>query len=199
MPWGLDRRRLWRKPYEGQGKWVSRDSPPEPAETIDPPRQPAAASETLDDAWRAALQYDERIKSGGWNVSAADQARAAACAEGCPSVSVGANALAVSEQISVASPVGDLPLFGQGSLGFHAVVTQPIYTAGKIDSQVAAAGAEVSASRAEVEKTRLDVKMNVAELYVAVLRGKRVVDVAREQGRQPEGARPGCRQPFSSR
>jgi outer membrane protein len=168
--------------YDRQAKWVSRAPPADAGANIDAARpQASSPSETLDDAWRAALQNDERIKAGCWNVSAAEQVRAAACAEGCPSVSVGANVLALSDQIAIASPVGDVPLFGQGSVGFHATVTQPIYTAGKIDSQAAAAGAEASANRAEVERTKLDVKMTVAELYVAVLRGSRIVDVARSK------------------
>lgn len=188
-----------------QAKWTSRDFPPAPlgsgddARTVQPldgakgVHSPAPAAsgdavqaaasppETLDDAWRVALQNDDRIKAGGWNVSAAEQARAAACAEGCPSVSVGANLIATSDPIAVIIPTGDVPLFDSRSVGFHAVVTQPIYTAGKIDSQVAAAGAEASASRAEVDRTRLDVKMTVAELYVAALRGKRIVEVARSK------------------
>ena len=143
------------------------------------------SAETLEDAWRIALENDERIKAGGWNVSAADHSRAAACAQGYPSVDVGANGLLLSDQVAVTSsslPVpGGLPLFGQSSVGFHATVTQPLYTAGKIDSEVAAAGAEASANRAEVERTKLDVKMAVAELYVAVLRGKRVVEVAKSK------------------
>ena len=76
---------------------------------------------------------------------------------------------------------GQLPGVWQGSLGFHATVTQPIYTAGRIGSEAAAAGAQVSANRSEVERTKLDVKMNVAEVYVAVLRGKRVAEVARSK------------------
>ncbi len=144
--------------------------------------QPAAhLSETLQDAWRIALENDDRIKAGGWTVSAADHDRAAACAESSPSVSVGANALALSDQIGISSPLGSFPVFGQGSVGFHATVTQPIYTAGRIGSEVAAAGAQVSANRSEVERSKLDVRMNVAEVYVAVLRGKRVVDVARSK------------------
>jgi outer membrane protein len=148
--------------------------------------QPAARyAETLEDAWRTALENDDRVKAGGWDVSAANHARAAACAEGRPSVNVGANCLVLSDQISVTSNslplAGGLPVMGQSSLGFHATVTQPLYTAGKIDSEIAAAGAEVSANRFDVERTRLDVKMNVAEIYVAVLRSKRVVEVAKSK------------------
>ena len=102
----------------------------------------ARPPETLDDAWRAALQYDDRIKSGRLErFRRRSGPRRRLCGR-LPSVSVGANALAVSEQLSVTTRRWATCLCSvQGSLGFHAVVTQPIYTAGKIDSQVAAAGA----------------------------------------------------------
>jgi outer membrane protein TolC len=167
--------------YDDQVKWASYVAPIERANNGRPTQLPARPSETLQDAWRVALENDDRIKAGGWNVSAADHDRAAACAESCPSVNVGANALALCSQLAITSPVGGVPVFGQGSLGFHATVTQPVYTAGRIGCEVAAAGAEASANRADVERTRLDVKMNVAEFYVAVLRGKRVVDVAKSK------------------
>jgi outer membrane protein TolC len=166
----------------GQVKWATytpaAERRVEGSNAIQPASKPA---ETLQDAWRIALENDDQIKAGAWNVSAADHARAAASAEGYPSVSVGANCLVLSNEISVASPLGDFPVAGQGTLGFHATVTQPLYTAGRIDSETAAAGAEVSANRSQVQRTKLDVKMNVAEVYVAVLRGKRVLDVAQSK------------------
>jgi outer membrane protein TolC len=167
--------------YDDQVKWASYVAPNDRVNNVRPMQPPARPSETLQDAWRIALENDDRIKAGGWDVSAADHDRAAACAESCPSVNVGGNALALSSQLAITSPVGGVPVFGQGSVGFHATVTQPIYTAGRIGSEVAAAGAEASANRADVERTKLDVKMNVAEAYVAVLRGKRVVDVTRSK------------------
>jgi outer membrane protein len=167
--------------YDRQGKWASYDSPADRAQQSNSATPTVNPSETLADAWRIALENDDRIKAGAWDVSAADHVRAAAYAERYPSVNVGANCIALSDQVSIASPAGDFPLFGQGSLGFHATVTQPLYTGGKIDSGVVAAGAEVSANRWDVERTRLDVKMNVAEAYVAVLRGKRVLEVAKSK------------------
>jgi outer membrane protein TolC len=167
--------------YDDQVKWASYVAPvdrPNRGNSVQPPTRP---SETLQDAWRIALENDDRIKAGRWNVSAANHDREAACAESCPSVNVGANAIGLSDQLAITSPIGSVPVFGQGSVGFHATVTQPIYTAGRIGNEVAAAGAEVSANRSEVERTKLDVKMNVAELYVAVLRAKRVVEVARSR------------------
>jgi outer membrane protein TolC len=167
--------------HDNQAKWASYVAPVDRANGTNSAHPPVRPSETLQDAWRIALENDDRIKAGGWNVSAADHNRAAACAESCPSVNVGANAIALSNQLAITSPLGSVPVFGQGSVGFHATVTQPIYTAGRIGSEVAAAGAEVSANRSEVERTKLDVKMNVAEIYVAVLRGKRVAEVARSK------------------
>ena len=79
--------------YDEQVKWANYNQQPDQPANGAANRVPAQPSETLEDAWRAALQSDERIKAGGWNVSAADQTRAAACAEGCPSVSVGGNVL----------------------------------------------------------------------------------------------------------
>jgi outer membrane protein TolC len=141
------------------------------------------SSETLEDAWRIALQNDERVKAGGWNVAAANQNRAAAYAEGRPSVTVGADCLALSEPISLAPPVvvGTVPVVGQGTLGFYATVSQPLYTAGRIDSEIAASAAEVSVNRSQLARTRLDIKMAVAETYVAVLRGRQVVEVTRSK------------------
>ncbi len=153
------------------------------AATGPPPEAPRP--ETLEEAWRVALENDQRIQAGGWNVSAANQTRAAACAAGYPSVDLGANCLALSDKISVdvAGPpvAGEFPLVAQTSVGFHATVTQPLYTGGKNQSEIAAAEAEVSANRADVQNTKLDVKMNVAVLYVAVLRGQRVLEVARSK------------------
>src|SRR5437660_5228354 len=114
---------------DDQVKWASYVAPIDRVYKGNLSQPPTRPSETLQDAWRIALENDERIKAGGWNVSAADHDRAAAYAESCPSVNIGANALALSDQIAATSPFGSLPLFGQGSVGFHATVTQPIYTA----------------------------------------------------------------------
>jgi outer membrane protein TolC len=167
--------------YDDQARWASHVAPVDSVNRANSIQSELRPSETLQDAWRIALENDDRIKAGGWNVSAANHDRAAACAESCPSVNIGANALALSDQLAVTSPLGSVPVFGQGSVGFHATVTQPIYTAGRIGCEVAAAGAEVSANRLEVERTKLDVRMNVAEVYVAVLRGKRSVEIARSK------------------
>lgn len=159
------------------------------APTLRPPSLPPPASpaivplETLDDAWSSALANDQRLEASQWNLAAAQSTWAAARAEMFPSMSLGGNYYALSEQPKVSAHMPFLPtplsfpIIDQSSVGFHALVSQPIYTFGRISNGIAAAQDGVRANEAEVQRTRLDIKMNVAEIYVIVLRAARVVDV----------------------
>lgn len=147
------------------------------------PEQPRAL-ETLEDAWNLALNADLRVEASLWNASSAARSLAAAQAERMPSVTLGADYIALSEEPSFRLPASggllpsQLPFFEQDSGGAGAVLMQPIYTSGRITSGIRAAQAGNSASHAELRRTRLDVKMSVAESYVAVLRTTRLVEVA---------------------
>ena len=148
-----------------------------------PSRPPSVPQETLEDAWQFALAADQRLAAGNCNCSAADQACAAARAERFPSVTLGGNYLALSDRPAFSLnlpplPATQVPFMNRDSVGFHAVVSQPVYTSGRISSGIDAADAEVNANQAELERMKLDVKMNVAEVFIAVLRATRVVEVA---------------------
>jgi len=145
--------------------------------------QPNEPEETLDDAWRIALSVDRRLEASQWNLSAASRNLAAVRAERFPSLNVGADYIALSEEPGFKLPSlpllpSRLPFFEQDSGGVHAIVTQPIYTFGRISSGIRAAEAGVAANHAEVNRTQIDVKMTVAEAYVGVLRATRLVEVA---------------------
>jgi outer membrane protein TolC len=136
----------------------------------------------LDDAWRIALSADQRVAAGDLNVSAADHAFSAARAERLPTLNLGANYTVLSDQPAIVAnvpplPTAQLPFLSRDSFGFNAMVNQPIYTFGRISSGINAAGAEVDANQADAQRTRQDIKMNVAEVYIAVLRAIRVVEV----------------------
>jgi outer membrane protein TolC len=141
-----------------------------------------ASPETLDDAWQAALAYDRQLAAGNLNVSAASRVRAAAGAERLPSLTLGANYLRLSDEVAFSRrappPIGGLPLFGPDSAGFHALVYQPIYTSGRISNGIEAADSEVSQAQSSLDRDKLDLKMYVAETYVAVLHGIRVAELA---------------------
>jgi outer membrane protein len=143
----------------------------------------AADIETLEHAWQIALSADRRLEASQWNASAAASSLAAAQAERLPSMTLGADYIALSQEPAFklpASPMlpGQLPFFEQDSGGAHALVTQPLYTSGRIASGIRAAEAGTAASQAEFRQTRLNVKMSVAEYYIAVLRATRQVEVA---------------------
>ncbi len=154
-----------------------------------PPQEAPEANaglETLDEAWGIALHADQRYEASRWNVSSSRSSYAAAKAERLPSVNLGANAYSLSEEptMNVTMPAlgaMQLPLADQNSGGASALVTQPIYTFGRISSGIDAAAAAVQANQCDAYRTNLDVKMSVAELYVAVLRAARLVEVAQSK------------------
>jgi outer membrane protein TolC len=141
--------------------------------------------ETLEHAFQAALANDHRVEAGQWNVSSAQSSWAAARAQYMPSLTLGADYYALSDQPAIRVDLAPLvpttlqqPFMDQSSGGFQAVVTQPIYSSGRISAGVDAAHASVHAHEADLCRTMLDVKMNVAESFVTVLRARRLVEVA---------------------
>ncbi len=160
----------------GQQHFVPAPAPP-------PPQDARAVPETLQDAWRTALQTDQQIESSRWNLSSARSSLEAAKAERLPTLKVGADYFALSQQPGFTLNAPPLPatqmsLIGRDSAGFHGLVTQPVYTFGRISSGINAADATVHANQADADQTQLDVKIRVAETYVAVLRAARLLEVA---------------------
>ena len=142
------------------------------------------SGENLDDAFRRALASDQRVEAGQWNVSSAESTWAAARAQRMPSLTLGADYYALSDQPAMQVNLAPLPIVAQqpfmnrDSAGFQGVVTQPLYTSGRVSSGIDAAHSSVHALQADFCRTMLDVKMNVAESFVAVLRATRLVEVA---------------------
>ncbi len=160
------------------------------------------SGETLDDAFRTALASDQRVEAGQWNVSSAESTWAAARAQRMPSLTLGADYYALSDQPAVQVNLAPLPIVVQqpfmnrDSAGFQGIVTQPIYTSGRISSGIDAAHSSIHAHQADLCRTMLDVKMNVAESFVAVLRATRLVERGTGQGCQLERSPPRRGQPF---
>jgi outer membrane protein len=150
---------------------------------LPPPVEIQAVPETLEEAWLAAIRGDQRIEASRWNYSAAESGLAAARSEYLPSLSLGAEYLMLSQQPTYnlnlpPLPTVGLPLADRDSAGAHGMVTQPLFTSGRISSGVNAAEASVQANEAEVNRTKLEIKINVAEIYVTVLRAIRIAEVA---------------------
>jgi len=129
------------------------------------------------------LRTDQRIAASQWSVAAAESGWNAARAERMPSLTLGADYYAISQQpdfVASLGPLGTayLPLANRDSGGAYGLVSQPIYTSGRISNGIRAAQANVVANQADHSRTVLDIKISVAEIYVTVLRAMRIVEVA---------------------
>lgn len=168
-------------------------SAPPKSPRVDPERgeatdvaEPSEPAESLEAAWQIALAVDQRLESSQWNLAAAASSLAAARAEQLPSLNVGANYYVLSDQPAIKMSLpplpfampSQLPFVNQNAFGAQAFVTQPLYTFGKISHGIHAAEESIQAHQAEVNRNELDIKMNVAELYVTVLRTAHLVEVA---------------------
>ena len=147
------------------------------------PVEAIIAAENLEDAWLVALRADQRYEASRWNLSSSQSSWAAARAERLPSLNLGSDYYMLSQQPAFnvnlpPLPSAQLPIADRESVGAYGMVNQPIYTFGRITSGINAAEAAVQANHAEVCKTNLDVKMNVAEIYILVLRAARIMEVA---------------------
>ena len=119
-------------------------------------------------------------------MSSAESTYAAARAERLPSLTLGADFYALSQQPELISytpplPTTLIPIANKDSAGAHGIVTQPIYTSGRISSGIAAAQSGVAANRSDLSRTMQDVKMNVAECYVNVLSATKFLQVAQSK------------------
>ena len=80
-------------------------------------------------------------------------------------------------QLPAPLPSLDMPFLNSNGVAFQALVNQPLYTFGRISHGINAADESVRAYQADAGRTVLDVKINVAEIYITVLRTRRLVDV----------------------
>ena len=70
---------------------------------------------------------------------------------------------------SLGIPLGGDPRCPDQLFAGTSLVTQPLFTCGRIGKTIAAAQAGVDAAHSEEARTVLDLKMSVAEAYVGVL------------------------------
>jgi outer membrane protein len=182
MLWGLLEGMVFGQSPYGPASDIRLVHPPEVVQ-LPPPVEPPAVPETLEEAWLAAIQGDQRFEASRWNYSAAKSGLAAARSEYLPSLNLGADYLMLSQQPTYnlnlpLLPTIGMPLADRDSAGAHGLVTQPLFTSGRISSGVNAAAASVRANESEVNRTMLEIKINVAEIYVTVLRAIRISEVA---------------------
>ena len=143
-------------------------------------------AETLEDAWAVALATDQSVRAVRSQTMSAEASLAAAKSNRYPVLDVGGaftqldKAPAVDlAQIGLPLPVPVPGVFSDDNfVTGTAQVSIPLYTSGLIASGIDAARADLDAHRGREAAFVQDTKLAVAEVFVAVLRGQRAVDVA---------------------
>jgi outer membrane protein len=144
----------------------------------------AACAETLEDAWRLALAHDNTLAAAEADVEGAQARERAARSARWPVVDAngGYTRLNASPELDVSTPDGTFrsgPLFRNDRLVMGSVgVKLPLYAGGAISAGIHAAHQAVAAAKDEARVTRADLKLEVAQLYVSVLRARRALETS---------------------
>lgn len=168
----------------------------------------SARSENLADAWQIALGVNQQLQAQQTNSFAEGENVAAARAARIPTIRTftfdtyitnsprykgtipgslgGAGTGGAGAGLPGAAGAGGLPISfpilgnNQHNLPFsYTAVNVPLFTAGRISGGIDAAEGRQNAQRANEFRTALDLKLTVAEAYIAVLRARRNLEVAR--------------------
>ncbi|MBO5436080.1 MAG: TolC family protein [Thermoguttaceae bacterium] len=161
-------------------------------------------SETLEDAWAIAIRENNQLKASQQMTAAAAAGTSAARSARMPRITNATAYAVLSDEPSVdinfgqslngiaqANPslgpvLGALPtsysapVMDQDTLVSTTQAILPLFTGGKIMSQIQQADARAEAARQGERKDLLDLKMDVAENYVLVLRMNRIMQILQE-------------------
>ena len=143
----------------------------------------AAYAETLEDAWNIALSSDHRLQASRRNVDSSRQSLSAAKSARFPVLSLesGYTILNNAPAAILNEPMAALdriPTAEDKSLSYKTTVNLPLFTSGRISKGIDAALSALNTSVQDEIKAMLDLKLNVAEAYISVLRAKRLISVA---------------------
>jgi outer membrane protein TolC len=140
-------------------------------------------AETLEDAWTAALNANHQIKAAQANTDVSQEQLQAAEGSLLPDLNVGTGYTQYNEtpsaKTNIEGKAAQFAMQQMGSVRAQAMASLPIYTSGKITHNINAAQATLDATQANEQVAALNLKMQVAENYVAVLRLEDAVEVAK--------------------
>ena len=143
---------------------------------------PVTVAETLAAAWSSALEYNHQIKAAEANTTASEQQLQAAQGQRLPEINVNTGYTQYNQSpAAIAHINGDVAQFTTaqaGSAKAQAIVSVPVYTSGRIEHNIGSAESSVEAAKQQQASSELNLKMQVAEAYIAVLRSQNAVKVA---------------------
>ena len=140
-------------------------------------------AETLAQAMDQAVQVDGQLQASEHQVGAAQAALAAAQGQALPSFAVDGLYNHWSEAPAVQATVPmlgtlQMPVMEVNGGVYRAGVSVPLYTSGALSSNAQAAEATVGAARSASERSRQDLRLQVAEAYINVLRARSLLELA---------------------
>jgi outer membrane protein TolC len=139
-------------------------------------------AETLAVAWTAALEHNHQIKAAEANTTASEQQLQASQGQRLPELNVSTGYTQYNQSpAAIAHINGDSAQFNTaqaGSAKAQAMVSVPVYTSGRIEHGISAAESSVEAAKQQQATSELNLKMQVAEAYIGVLRAQNAVKVA---------------------
>lgn len=142
-------------------------------------------AENLSDAWALALQQDNSLAAVRSQADASTLDAEAARAQRWPTLAVSGSYTQLDDSPAFDFSFTGLPLAPPELFDDDAVVmgaaslTIPLFTSGRISSSIAAAEARQRGVGAQLTAATADLKLAVADAYVAVLRARRALAVAR--------------------
>ncbi len=146
-------------------------------------------AESLEDAWRISLDRDFRLKAARESVAASEESLEAAKSVRMPSLKGEATYARLNEtpkaEINLPHfPSMTSPLLKDDTyLISDLTVSIPVFTSGRISHTIDSAVFSVKANREDALKTVQDIKLQVAEAYVSVLRALKLLEVAQSNVR----------------
>jgi outer membrane protein TolC len=144
----------------------------------------APHAETLEDAWRLALEHDQALAAKAADLAAAREGERAANAARWPTLQAngGYARFSTAPAFDLAGPTVSFqsaPLFDQDDFVNGGVqLSLPLYAGGQISASIDAARRAVAGAEADQRGTLAAVKLEVANSYVAVLRARRALRAA---------------------
>ncbi|MEQ1636331.1 MAG: TolC family protein [Methylococcales bacterium] len=139
-------------------------------------------AETLEEAWRVALEHNHQIKAASADTGASEQQLQAAEGQRLPELNVGSGYTQFSEtpaaKANFGGQNGQFNTAQAGSVKAQAIASVPLYTSGRISHSINAAEAALQAAQHNESSSELNVKLQVAEAYVGVLRMEGALQVA---------------------
>ena len=141
-----------------------------------------AWAETLEDAWNNTLNNNHQIKSAKADTSASEQQLHSAEGQRLPNLNVSSGYTQFSEsqaaKTQVAGQSFQFSTAQAGSVKAQAIVSVPVFTSGRISHNIDAAEASLQAVQSNEITSVLNIKMQVAEAYITVLRMESALQVA---------------------